>query len=60
MVELKRETGRVFYTEGGACTNTGRQGEHGTFEEPREVQRGQGTCSGGEVVSIEATEDAGV
>lgn len=50
----------MFYTEGGACTNTGRQGEHGTFEEPREVQRGQGTCSGGEMVSIEAAEDAGV
>ena len=60
VVELKRETGRVLYTEGGACTNTGRQEEHSTFEEPREVQCGQGTCSGGEVVSIEAAEDAGV
>ena len=36
-----------------------REEVHSTSEEPQEVQRGPGTCSGREVVSVEASEDTG-
>ena len=36
-----------------------REEVHSTSEEPQEVQRGPGTCSGWEVVSVEASEDTG-